>query len=302
VDFNDRLLSLRLHIWDAFATQIAGGLRIETLGRVQNFTRPMVNIRSINYRAIDHGALSYVHNDQWSISYYGLDEPDVAAFETTFGRSIESNGLRNKLARRIKGYRFNWQYPQPVVTPKTVVGSALPVAQYEVRVSGIDMCDVESAASAPLLVNVVAPDNALRIRLKRQPSIGDLFKAYRVYVNGHLESTITKPLNQLYPTVVIGSLVGTGSAPLAVSENIAIRWRYLRVENYSITTREDEIQDGLFDAFITLETTVYEERERPQDEPMREITAIQQIVPEVVASPVNPYLVTITNPVRISNA
>lgn len=300
MDYNDRLLSIRHLLYTTFQDRIAqDNMRFLTEGRVVNSQRPIWRIRRINHRTEDLGKAGYRDVDQWSINYWATNRLDADTTLQAFQQAIISGGVGSRHSNRIPGWRFSWQYPQPVVSQLSDVGSLAQGQSYEIRVSGIDLCDNESAASAPLLVPLVAPNNTLSVRILRQPFLAPLFRSYNIYVNGHLLENILHPTTQLYPVAMVGSVNPSGKLPLDPSNSVPIRWKFIRVDSYNDATREDDITDGLFNSTITMQTSTYQEKIMEQQEAIWNIGGTQIIVQPTPPSPTNPYLVQRTNTVKI---
>jgi hypothetical protein len=189
---------------------------------------------------------------------------DVMDNLNMFERSIRHGGVYHRIVNLIPAWRFNWQYPTIFVD--AVPGGALAPATYQVRVSGIDLCDNESAASAPQDVVVDSTNNAISVRVPRVPYSTPLFKAFCVYVEGHKEGEVPLPPRNglLYPTALISDLLGTGDPPADPSDTLRVRWKFLRVTGYSSSSREDEIKNGVFTGNISLQTTIEQEHDHWQ--------------------------------------
>lgn len=178
---------------------------------------------------------------------------------------MKHGGKRFRLVNLIPAWRFDWQYPPVRVTPSGDAGS-IPPGTYQVRVSAVDVCDNESAASAPQEIVIEAPSNAIGVRIPRVPYSQPLFKEFRIYVDGHREGAIDLPprTGYLYAQTVIRNLLGTGVAPADPSDTIRVRWQNLRVTGFAASSREDDIKNGVFTGNITLQTTV--EQEHPHEQ------------------------------------
>jgi hypothetical protein len=289
---------MRHLVYDTFKDRT--NMRFLTEGRVQNSQRPIWSVRRINHRIQDLGRAGYADIDQWSLAYWSTDRQDADFTLEAIKQAIVSGGIGSRRSNRIPGWRFNWQYPQPVISQVVGTGSLAQNQAYQVRVSGIDLCDNESAASIPLLVTLVAPNNTLSIRILREPYLAPLFKSYNVYINGHLQINILHPTVQLYPVATIETVVDSGAIPREPSNDNPTRWKYIRVDSYNDSVREDDITNGLFNATITLQTSTYQEKNFDQPEAVWEITGTQIVndTPVVIA-PVGPYVVQRTNKVKI---
>lgn len=283
-------------------------MRLETEGRLLDFTRPLWKINRISHRTVNYGAGGFRDDCQWVLEYYGLTRQEVDGTLSIFKDAME-NGLRYGDFYRIPGYRFNWRYPQPDAQPNTVLGSGIPATTYSVRVSGLDVCGNESAASLPVLVTLVSPDNAIRIRILRAPSIAPVFHAYNIYINNHLEiAGLVQPgisngqvvggLNTAYAIASIESLLGNGLPP--IEDPVPVRWHFVRVESYVDSTSEDDEQDGLFNGQINMMTSVFNERDYPQADVVRHLGINIKVHPtDTPVVPVGGYIISSINQVIV---
>lgn len=270
----------------------------------------MWSVYRINHRTHDYGAGGYSDECQWALTYNGTTRQDVDKVLSAFRNTIE-NGLGYGDFYRIAAWRFNWRYIQPDVQPNTVpLISGLPAATYSIRVSGLDVCGNESAASLPVLVTLVAPSNSIRIRVLRAPALSPIFRSYNIYVNNHLEvSGLVQPgisngqvvggSNSVYAIALLTNLLGTGAAP--VENPVPVRWRFVRIDTYTDALKEDEEQDGLFNGNVVMETTTFQERDQPQADMVRVLGINLKVYPtNVPVVPASSSNILSTNQITVN--
>lgn len=262
LDLDEQFHSVKHAIWQIYPT----GSKTRVLeSRPNTLVRPSWRISYLTHRDEQLTSRRYRQVVDWTIDYYGINRADVMDKMNAFERSIKFGGKRFRFVNLIPAWRFDWQYPEVVLT-STGDGS-LAAGSYLVRVSAIDLCDNESAASVAQTVDVVAPDNAIAVRIPRVPYSQPLFKEFRVYVNGHREASVELPeryFGAFYPQAVIRDLLGTGPVPLEPSDTVRVRWQFLRVTGYASGSREDDVNNGVFTGNISLQTSVEQEHDRVQ--------------------------------------
>jgi len=261
LDLDEQFHSVKHAIWNLYPI----GSKTRVLeDRPVTLVRPSWRVTYLTHRDEQLTSRRYRQIIDWTIDYYGMNRADVMDRLGAFERSMKQGGPRFRLVNLIPAWRFDWQYPPPVLAP-TGDGNIAP-GKYAVRVSAIDICDNESAASVPQDVVVAAPDDAIRVRVLRVPYSSPLFKQFRIYVNGHREAVVdlSGRVGPLYPQVVIRDLLGTGPAPLDPSDTVRVRWQYLRVTGFAASNREDDVNNGVFTGNINLQTTVEQEHDRVQ--------------------------------------
>jgi len=248
-------------IWDLYPV----GAKTRVLDERPNvLVRPSWRITYLMQRDEQLTSRRYRQVVDWTIDYYGMNRADVMDKMNLFERSMKHGGKRHRLVNLIPAWRFDWQYP--TVSLSALNDGAIPPGTYQVRVSAIDACDNESAASAPQEVVIADPNNAIQVRIPRVPYSSPLFKEFKVYVDGFLQDSVDMPLRDgyLYPQVVIRNLLGSGAAPKEPSDTIRVRWQNLRVTSYAASSREDDILNGVFTGNISLQTTVEQEHDHVQ--------------------------------------
>jgi len=253
--------SVKHAIWELYPV----GSKTRVLDQRPNtLVRPSWRISYLTHRDEQLTSRRYRQIADWTIDYYGMNRSDVMDKITLFERSMKHGGKRHRLVNLIPAWRFDWQYPEPITA--TLNDGAIAPGTYQVRISAIDMCDNESAASAPLTVVVEAPNNAIRVRVPRVPWSSPLFKEYKIYVDGFLQGSVDLPPRNsyLYPQTVIRNLLGSGNTPKEPSDTIRVRWQNLRVTGFAASSREDDISNGVFTGNISLQTTVEQEHDRVQ--------------------------------------
>ena len=261
LDLEEQLHSVKHAIWNLYPV----GSKTRVMDERPNvLVRPSWRISYLNHRNEQITSRRYRQVVDWTIDYYGMNRADVMDKMNVFERSMKHGGQRFRLVNLIPAWRFDWQYP-PVNVEPWGDGTIVP-GMYQVRVSAVDVCDNESAASAPQEVVVEAPDNAIKIRIPRVPYSTPLFKQFKVYVDEHLEGLVELPFRSgsLYPQTLITNLLGTGAAPIDPSDTVRVRWQNLRVTGYAASSREDDISNGVFTGNISLQTTVEQENDHVQ--------------------------------------
>jgi hypothetical protein len=261
IDLEEQMHSVKHAIWELYPA----GSKTRVLDeRPTTLVRPSWRISYLNHRDEQLTSRRYRQTIDWTIDYYGMNRADVMDKINLFERSMRHGGKRHRLVNLIPAWRFDWQYPTVEIT--TLNDGAIEPGTYQVRVSAIDVCDNESAASTPQQVEVVAPSNAMQIRVPRVPWSSPLFKEFKVYVEGHLEGAVDLPprYGHLYPQIVIRNLLGSGAAPQEPSDTIRVRWQNLRVTGFAASSREDDVKNGVFTGNISLQTTVEQEHDHEQ--------------------------------------
>ena len=270
IDIEEQFHSIKHAIWTLYPVNSKQRVLEE---RPNILVRPSWRVTYMTHRDEQLTSRRFRQVIDWVIDYYGSNRADVMDKMNLFERSMKQGGKRFRIVNMIPAWRFSWQYPPVSLSPS--VGGALVPATYQVRVSAIDICDNESAASEVQEITLVAPDNAIGVRIPRVPYSSPLFPQFKVYVNGHQEQTVELPRRDgyLYPQAVINNLLGTGPAPKEPSDTVRVRWQHLRVTGFAASSREDDITNGVFTGNITLQTTVEQEHDRVQLPPIEHIEA-----------------------------
>ena len=261
IDIEEQFHSLKHAIWSIYPV----GSKQRVLEERPNIlVRPSWRVTYLTHRDEQLTSRRFRQIVDWTIDYYGSNRADVMDKMNLFERSMKQGGPRFRLINLIPAWRFSWQYP-PVSIATSGDGFLLP-GTYEVRVSAIDICDNESAASAAQVITLASTDSAISIRIPRVPYSSPLFKQFKIYVNGHQEASVDLPYRNdlLYPQTVISNLLGTGPAPKEPDDTVRVRWQNLRVTGFAASSREDDITNGVFTGNINLQTTVEQEHDRVQ--------------------------------------
>jgi hypothetical protein len=262
MDLEEQFHSVKHAIWQIYPV----GSKARVLeSRPNTLVRPSWRVSYLTHRDEQLTSRRYRQVVDWIIDYYGISRADVMDKMNAFERSIKFGGKRFRWVNLIPAWRFDWQYPEVVLT--TAGDGSLVPGSYLVRVSAVDLCDNESAASVAQEVVVAAPKNSIGVRIPRVPYSQPLFKKYNVYVNGHREVSVDLPERYggaFYPQTAIKNLLGSGPAPLEPSDTVRVRWQFLRVTGYAAGSREDDVTNGVFTGNITLQTTVEQEHDREQ--------------------------------------
>lgn len=270
LDLEEQFHSVKHAIWGIYPT----GAKTRVLeDRPNTLVRPSWRVTYLTHRDEQLTSRRYRQVVDWTIDYYGVNRADVMDRMNAFERSMKQGGKRFRLVNLIPAWRFDWQYP-PVTVAPTVAGTLTP-GTYHVRVSAVDICGNESAASIPQDITLVAPDDAIGVRVPRVPYSSPLFKQFKVYVNGHQEASVDLPMRDglLYPQTVITNLLGDGPVPQEPSDTVRVRWQNLRVTSYVASSREDDVNNGVYTGNINLQTTVEQEHDRVQLSPIEHIEA-----------------------------
>jgi len=297
IDLDDQTRSVNRMLWKLFAPRVAlpGGFRIE-LQRTRKLQRPQMRLERTNHRTVNLGSGLYRDDCQFAITYYGLDRMDVDKVIAEIKQFIDNGGTDYSFIDTIPAWRFGWAFPQPLdLAQDTTVVGTIPAGTYQVRISGVDRCGNESAAS-PNLPVVLASPGSFFLRVPRVPWNQPLFRQYKCYVNGHLEATITMP-QWGYPTFSLTHLVGTGVAPKEMT-NLdgslnAIRWRFLRVTRFASNVQEDLLNNGMWQGTITLETSIHQPRLRTQDQIIGHVDTVVTVTDNVSLQDTSSYAVNV---------
>lgn len=277
MDLEEQFLSIKHAIWNSYVV----GSKVRVLDtRPDTLVRPSWRISYLTHRDQQITPRMYRQIVDWTIEYYGNNRADVMDRLQMLERIFKQGGNNHRLVNLIPAWRFDWQYPQVFVTPQTDVAGTLMVGTtYHIRVSGIDVCDSESAASVEQTIVLGPGENAFKVRIPRVPYSQPLFKQYNVYVDGHKEATVTTPNRNglLYPEVVVKGLLGTGAAPTDPSDTVRVRWMFLRVTGYASSSREDEVRNGVFTGNVSLQTTIEQEHDRVQAPAIEQIGVTAQL-------------------------
>lgn len=262
LDLDEQFHSVKHAIWEIYPT----GSKTRVLeSRPNTLVRPSWRVSYLTHRDEQLTSRRYRQVVDWTIDYYGVNRADVMDKMNTFERSLKQGGKHFRFVNLIPAWRFDWQYPEVTLTPSGD-GSLVP-GTYQVRVSAIDLCDNESAASIAQAVVLADPNYSIAVRIPRVPYSQPLFKQFKVYVNGHLEATVDLPERYggaFYPQAVIRDLLGSGPAPLEPGDTVRVRWQFLRVTGYASGSREDDVSNGVFTGNISLQTAVEQEHDRFQ--------------------------------------
>jgi hypothetical protein len=273
---DDMFRSVYRLLWQLYAAERAAGLRIEDK-RSQKLTRPHMRLEQTAEKGRDFGDGLQRKDCQYAITYYGTSRQDCTAVVAKLYSYLKEGGREFDTLDLIPGWRFGWNFPQPYVELRA--GGTIPTGDHIVRISGIDVCGNESAASFALH-GVTDGAQLIHIRIPRVTWNHPLFPSYNVFVDGHLEASVDMP-QWGYPSVDIESLVGTGRVPLEAilpsGELRSVRWRHMRVTDYSSVQREDLLENGLFQSTITLGTTFMGTREPLQTGVMENVEFVQTL-------------------------
>jgi hypothetical protein len=299
MDLEDQLRSVNRMLWLLFTSRTSdpAGFRIE-LQRVRKLQRPMIRLERTAERTKDFGSGLFQDECQYAITYYGSDRTDVDKTVATIKRYIDQGGTDYSNLNLIQGWRFGWAFPQPLdLGSRADVVGTIPTGTYQVRISGTDHCGNESAASVAASVTLTGPNN-IYLRVPRVPWNSPLFPSYSVYVNGHLETTVAMP-RWGYPSFTLTSLLGTGIAPKETVDNAGVlntvRWRWLRVTRFSSNTREDTLNNGVWQSTITLETSFLQPRDVPQTDVIGYIR-VQDVVQQIATPALSSFVVQVGTP------
>jgi len=292
LDLDDQFRSVYRFLWDLFENERAPssppstrpGLRIEDK-RFRQLTRPSIRLEQTIHREVDRGSGIKEDQVQYAITYYGVDRSDTTKAVSKMAHYLEFGGTDYSNRYLIPAWKFGWNFPQPVDVELSA-GGTVPQGDHQIRVSGIDVCGNESAASLPTVVTVDGTQE-MTIQIARVPWNHPLFPQYNVYVDGHLETNVQMP-TWGYPMATISSLTGTGSPPLEASNPQgglnAVRWKFLRVFTFASTVREDPVENGVFQSTTTMETSMIQARVLPQNPIMEYLSTTIDLMEDVAVS------------------
>lgn len=285
IDLEEQFHSVKHAIWCLYPT----GSKTRVLeDRPNVLVRPSWRVTYLTHRDEQLTSRRYRQVVDWTIDYYGSNRADVMDKMNAFERSMKYGGAKYRLVNLIPAWRFDWQYPSTsIVIPQG--GGAIPQGTHQVRISAIDVSGNESAASMPQDVAIADPNNAIGVRIARVPYSSPLFKTFKIYVDDHQEASIDLPARQsyLYPQTLITNLLGTGPAPQEPSDTVRVRWQHLRVTGFAMSSREDDVNDGVYTGNINLQTTVEQEHARVQ------LPAIEHIEAETSLTPTDRFTIVV---------
>jgi len=271
LDLDDQFRSVYRMLWELYLPD-QPGLRIEDK-RSRQLVRPSMRLEQTIHREVDRGYGIKEDQVQYAITYYGVNRSDCFKAVSKLEHYVEFGGAQYENRYLIQAWKFGWNFPAPLSV--TLVTGTVPAGDHQVRVSGIDVCGNESAASLPTAVTTTGPQG-FDIIIPRVPWNHPLFPSYNVYVDGHLEGNVAMP-QWGYPEITISSLTGTGSPPLEASnpqgDLNAVRWKFLRVYVLASVIREDPVENAVFQSTTTMETSMIQARIQPQD-PIMEVLGL----------------------------
>jgi hypothetical protein len=283
VSLDDQTMSMKRFVWDIYGT--GAKVEVEADKRLGEIKRPSWYIERVGHNIRQLSTLNFSDECAWKLFYYGSSRVDVDDALTLFNEGVQMDGTFYKGG--IKGnrnlipvWRHYWQFPQIYLTPYQTVPpepTGTLSGTYSVRASGFDVCGNESAASVAQLVTVTTPNNAFKVRAPKVPGTYPVFKEVWIYVAEKKEVVILQKDAKHYAEAKIGSLLGTGAAPKNPGEQVAVRWKFMRVTGMDTRIAQDRLKDGSFMGIVTLSTTCFQERQRSQEDVMREITTREYI-------------------------
>src|SRR5215471_20454104 len=231
LDLDDQFRSVYRMLWTLYGVQRRAGMRVE---------------QTIS-REVDRGSGIYEDQAQYAITYYGTGRGDCLKTSGLLRQYLENGGEDYSNRYLIPAWKFGWNFPQPLDIELSA-GGTIPQGNHLVRISGIDVCGNESAASEGINVTVDGTQG-LSITIPRVPWNHPLFPEYNVSVDGHLETANVLMPTWGYPLATVNSLTGTGPAPpeaqTSQGDLNAVRWKFLRVTMMNSTLREDPIENGV---------------------------------------------------------
>jgi hypothetical protein len=282
LDLDDQFRSVFRMLWTLLSQERTAGLRVEDQ-RSFKLIRPMMRLEQTISREVDRG--NYMKEDQvqYAITYYGTSRADCAKIISLINSYVEFGGEDYENRYLIQAWKFGWNFPAPV-SIELRAGGTVPNGDHTVRISGVDVCGNESAASLSQTVTMGTGNNSFNIVIPRVPWVHPLFPSYFVYVDGHQEiSTLMPKWN--YPAAEINGLSGTGHPPLEATtiqgDQNAVRWKFLRVTSLGNVIREDTVENGAFQSTMTLETSMIQARILPQV-PIMENLGLDIVITEEV--------------------
>src|SRR3954470_5577483 len=164
MDLDDQLRSIFRMLWELFVQERAAGLRIEK-ERVDKLIRPHMRLEQLSHRSNDRGSGMWLDEVLYAITIYGKNRMDTSKMVTKIQQYLENGGSDYSNLYTIQGWRFGWSFPQPYVELRA--DGTVPVGDHMLRVSGIDICGNESAASVQQVITLVDGTQSFEVRIPR---------------------------------------------------------------------------------------------------------------------------------------
>lgn len=236
------------------------------------FDRPALTLAEVVPRQFDEMGRGFGVNAQatWQIEVLGSDfwatKREVAQI---------SERLLTKLL--IPFYLWSWRYPTPTVSVLTGDG-ALSAGSVSVIVTAVNAEDEESLGES--VVTAVSADDALEILIAPWPRQSGVAEGFRIYAGAvgseKLEAEVTptagSPTSVLH---VLTNLAGSGASPPTSS---VFFYRFMRVESVETEILEHPDDDGIFNGFIRVATSVLSQRSFAPVHTVEEITIREELV------------------------
>lgn len=211
------------------------------------FARPSFRIEEASHVMEPTGGVlsGYVDNRTIQIVYFGESFNDVLAKESVIYEKL----MREKV---IQGWMENFAYPKPFLTVVTADPSSIGGKTIYVTTTGL----IDGNESLGTEESIVVPGgtNGVLIRVNRFPLSYAWFPRYNIYVTDAvgttlLHSTLNQP-NGLWAEVTVSAL-GTGVVVPTQSE---VKFRNILIKNMTTSRREDELVDGVWNGFFSINT------------------------------------------------
>ncbi len=210
------------------------------------FSRPGIRLEEAGQNSMDTGGKDsgWVSQRSMKLIYFATDYDNMLSVEYTILEKLK----RDKF---VKGYAENFVYPEPYISEYDSPGSAIGGTTVYVVVTGI--VGGQETLGSEVTVAVTA-DKGIRIRPDRFPFGSPWFSKYNIYVYGvsgssKLHTQVTQP-NEGWIELDANTL-GVGAAAPITSE-IAVG--HLIIGDVSVIRTEDQVDDGTWDLFITVNT------------------------------------------------
>jgi hypothetical protein len=212
------------------------------------FVRPSFRLEeAAHYAEMTGGRFSgWLDHRTTQIVYFGPSLGDV----TTKENIINERLMRDKV---VQGWLENFVYPASFMKVVDVPSSTISNKTIYVVVTGIR--EGQETLGLETSIAVPAGNKGVLIRVNRYPLSYPWFSAYNVYVSDQqgvtkLHSQVLQPTGKQWVSLIVSG-VGTGVAAPTTSE---VKFRNIMVGDISMSHREDEIVEGVWNTFINVNT------------------------------------------------
>jgi len=237
-----------LYSWRKFLSDLFPGVLVLEERDVGLFARPSFRLEeSAHVAEPTGGRLSgYLDNRTMQIVYFANNFDDALSKESIIYEKL----MRDKI---IQGYMEDFVYPKPLLKVVTANPSTIGGKTVFIRTTGL--IEGKETLAAEETIVVPAGNNGVLIRANRFPLSYPWFSRYNVYVNEVVDTplllgTLDQPAGKLWAELTVSNL-GVGAAAPTTSE---VKFRNITVLNMTTSRREDEIVDGVWNAFFSIST------------------------------------------------